>query len=91
MTSTMAEITPKQMDNRAKTGTTSAPSASPSTERMRRHRRRKLKRLRCVTVELFESEIDELIARGLLVEEERLTPSAVTAALHRFLDRNLKR
>jgi hypothetical protein len=38
---------------------------SPAAERMRRHRQRRRDGLRCLTVELRDREIDELIRRGL--------------------------
>jgi len=46
-------------------------SCSPAAERMRRHRQRRRDRLRCVTVELRETEIEALIYRGLLKWETR--------------------
>jgi hypothetical protein len=45
---------------------TDSPNISAAAERMRRHRDRRRKRLRCVTIELRESEIVALVRRGLL-------------------------
>jgi hypothetical protein len=44
-------------------------SISAARERMRRHRQRRRDKLRCLLIELRESEIDELIRRGLLPPE----------------------
>jgi hypothetical protein len=44
---------------------------SPAAERMRRHRLRKKDRLRCLTIELREREVDALIRKGLLKPEAR--------------------
>ena len=40
-------------------------------ERMRRHRQRRRDRLRCLTIELYETEVDALIQQGLLKAETR--------------------
>ena len=63
---------------------------SRAAERMRRHRQRRKEGLRCLTVELRESEVHTLVTRGLLSESLRDEPDAVRDALHRFLDRTLK-
>jgi hypothetical protein len=62
---------------------------SLAAERMRRHRQRRRKGLRCLMVELREMEIDSLINRGLLMRENRQDNSAVRKALYTFLDRVL--
>jgi hypothetical protein len=51
--------------------TANPPTAAPATrsaaaERMRRHRERRRDGLRCVTIELRETEIDALTRRGFL-------------------------
>jgi hypothetical protein len=70
--------------------TTTAPVArSPAAERMRLHRERKRQGLRCLTIELRETEIDALIREGLLKSETRNDPSAVSNALYAFLDGTL--
>ena len=62
---------------------------SPAAERMRRHRERRRDGLRCVLIELRETEIDVLVHKGLLKSETRNDPSAVIEALYAFLDRTL--
>jgi hypothetical protein len=56
---------------------------------MRRHRERRHKGLRCLMIQLRETEVDALILQGLLQSEMRNNPSAVKTALYRFLDRTL--
>jgi hypothetical protein len=71
-----------------------APSVAAITsggaERMRRHRQRRKDGLRCLTVELRDSEVHTLVTRGLLSESHRNEPNAILEALYRFLDRALK-
>jgi hypothetical protein len=62
---------------------------SPAAERMRRHRQRRRDGLRCLRVELRETEIDALIRMQLLKPETRNNARAVTAALYAYLDRAL--
>jgi hypothetical protein len=74
--------------------TTNAPTALPMTrsaaaERMRLHRERRRQGLRCLTIELRETEIDALIRKELLKSETRNDPSAIIDALYVFLDRTL--
>ena len=57
-----------------------------SAERMRRHRGRRQLGLRCLTIELRETEIDVLIRRGRLAPDSRGDLLAVRKALHGFLD-----
>ena len=64
-------------------------SSSPAAERMRRHRQRRKKGLRCVTIQLFESEINVLVSRGLLAQEARGDRRAVRAAMHHHLKKTL--
>jgi hypothetical protein len=45
--------------------------------------------MRCLTIELRETEIEALIRRGLLKSETRNDPSAVTKALYAHLDGTL--
>ena len=65
-------------------------SRSPGAERMRRHRDRRQKGLRCVRIELRETEIDVLIGRGRLADDSRGDLAAVRKALHGFLDDHLR-
>jgi hypothetical protein len=62
---------------------------SPAAERMRRHRQRRRDGLRCLRVELRETEIDALIRMRLLKSEMRNDAGAVTAALYSYFDRAL--
>ena len=74
--------------------TTNPPTATPATrsaaaERMRRHRERRRDGLRCLTIELRETEIDALVRRGLINSETRNDPGAMMDALYAFLDNML--
>ena len=69
--------------------TTDAVPRSPAAERMRRSRERRRNRMRCLTIELRETEIDELIRKGLLKSETRNDPRAVRDALYAHLDDTL--
>jgi hypothetical protein len=62
---------------------------TPAAIRMRLYRDRRRKELRCVTIEVRETEIDILVQRGLLLGEMRHDPIAVRDALHSFLDQTL--
>jgi hypothetical protein len=62
---------------------------SAAALRMRRHRERRQHGLRCMTIELRETEIDALIRRGLLRDDARHDPQAVKKAFYGFLDRTL--
>jgi len=65
------------------------PNRSAAAERMRIHRERRRKGLRCLTVELRETEIDTLIRNGFLNLEMRNDQIAIRDALHSFLDEAL--
>jgi hypothetical protein len=69
--------------------TTDPVPRSPAAERMQRHRKRKRQGLRCVTIQLRETEIDVLIGKGLLVADARNDPRAVRKAVHTHFDRTL--
>jgi hypothetical protein len=62
---------------------------SAAAERMRLHRERKRLGLRCLTVELRETEIEALIHGGLLKAETRNDMAAVRKALYEHLDHTL--
>jgi hypothetical protein len=62
---------------------------SAAAERMRAHRERRRKGLRCVTIELRATEINELIRKGLLSGHASQDESAIRTALHRHLDSTL--
>jgi hypothetical protein len=63
-----------------------ASKPSAATLRMRRHRERRRDGLRCVTIELRETEIDALIRKSLLKECARNDYRAVLSAFYGFLD-----
>jgi len=62
---------------------------SAAAERMRLHRERRRNGLRCLTIELRETEIEALIRIGFLRAEMRNDPSAVSKALYGYFDRTL--
>ena len=64
-------------------------SISPAALRMRRHRKRRRDGLRCLTVQLRESEIDVLVFRGMLHPEMRNNQSAILKALYTHFDQTL--
>jgi hypothetical protein len=66
--------------------TTEPAAPSAAAERMRRHRQRRRDGLRCLMIELRETEIDALIRNGLLPPENRHDCDAVQSALYAFLD-----
>jgi hypothetical protein len=63
----------------------SGSSISPAAERMRRHRQRRSEGLRCLVLELRETEIDALIRMKYLKPEMRNNAGAITNAM--YLDR----
>jgi hypothetical protein len=74
--------------------TTNPPTSTPAprsavAERMRRHRERRRDGLRCVTIELRETEIDALVRNGFLKADTRKDPYAIEMALYEFLERTL--
>ena len=70
---------------------TSAPASpiSLAAARMRRHRKLRREGLRCLTVQLRETEIEALIHKGLLQFETRHRKNAIINALHDFFDLTL--
>jgi len=62
---------------------------SAAAERMRLHRERQRQGLRCVTIELRESEIDTLVHRAFLEAEDRNDKYSVRRALYQHLDQTL--
>ena len=62
---------------------------STSTERMRLHRQRRRNQLRCITVELRDQEVLELVRRGFIKPEEQIFPLAIRDALYLHLDHSL--
>ena len=68
-----------------------APSStcSAAAKRMCYHRERRREGFRCVTIELRETEIDELNRRKLLQADARNDVYAIREALHAHFDRTL--
>ena len=56
---------------------------------MRLHRERRRQGLRCLMIELRETEIDVLVGRGLLNSETRHDSHVVREALYAHLDQTL--
>jgi len=64
-------------------------SPNPAAERMRRHRERRREGLRCLWVELHETELDGLVLNGLLEPGLRYDPNAIADALYAHRERTL--
>ena len=64
-------------------------SRSAAAQRMRAHRKRRKAGLRCLTIELRETEVTELIRRKLLEADARHDKKAVRMALYQHLDDTL--
>jgi hypothetical protein len=62
---------------------------SAGAVRMARYRDRRRNGLRCITIELRETEIDALIRRGGLAPDSRADMAAVRKALYSWLDQAL--
>ena len=70
--------------------TTPPIACSAAAERMRVLRQRRKEGLRCLTIELRETEVDVLIRRGLLEANARNDRLAVMNALHAHLEVSLR-
>jgi hypothetical protein len=81
--------TPQDAEMTAIPPTTEPAARTAAAERMRRHRQRRRDGLRCLTIELRETEIDALIRKGLLASENRHDCDSVQSAFYAFLDRAL--
>jgi hypothetical protein len=68
---------------------TNGPAAATAAQRMRLHRERRRAGLRCLVIELRETEIDVLVAKGLLNSETRHDSHVVREALYAYLDQTL--
>jgi hypothetical protein len=71
-------------------GTLAAPRGAGAL-RMARHRKRRRDGLRCLRIEIRESEIDALIELGLLRNDARRDRNAILSAVYAFFDRTLGR
>ena len=69
--------------------TTPTIACSAAARRMRAQRQRRRAGLRCIVVQLRETEIDELIRKGLLQADARNDVYAVRDAMHAHFDRTL--
>lgn len=58
---------------------------------MRRSRDRRRQGLRCLTIELRETEVTALVRKGLLMPENKGQQASILAALYEFLERTLGR
>jgi len=65
------------------------PTLSLAAQRMRLCRKRRSKGLRCLTIQLRETEIESLVRMGLLKAEMCHDADAIVKAIHVFLDRTL--
>jgi hypothetical protein len=66
-----------------------AQTSRSAVDRMRAHRERRRLGLRCLTVQLRETEIDVLISKGLLKPEARNDTRAIIQAVHHHFDKTL--
>ena len=66
-----------------------AKRSSSVAHRMRLYRARKLAGLRCLTLEVRETEIAALVRRGLLRADSQTDDNAVRDAFYSLLDRSL--
>lgn len=62
---------------------------SSSAERMRQHRERKKSGMRCLMIELRETEINALIQKGFLNADARNDKSEIADAIYAYFDREL--
>ena len=87
--SPLARVLSERMTQMPEMVVTTATAARSTAARMRLHRERRRAGLRCLTIELRETEIDVLIGKGLLSGEMRNDPRVVCQALYAHLDRTL--
>jgi hypothetical protein len=64
---------------------------SPGALRMSRFRDRRRRGLHCVTLQIWEREIEALVRRGLLAPGKQGDRLAIVEAMHRLLDVTLLR
>jgi hypothetical protein len=65
------------------------PIPNSAAERMRRHRERRREGLRCLWIELHETELNALVRTGLLEPKSRHDENAIADALYAHLERTL--
>ena len=73
----------------ANTPTTAPATRAAAAERMRAHRQRRRDGLRCLTIELRNTEIDALIRKGMLKTDARNDRDAILNALYAHLEHTL--
>jgi len=69
---------------------TAPATRSAAAERMRRHRKRRQAGLRCITIQVWDQEIETLVRRGLLPIEMRNDLYEIREALYAHLNRTLR-
>ena len=67
-----------------------AKRSSSVAHRMRLYRARKLAGLRCLTLEVRETEIAALVRKGLLSADSQTDAKAIRDAFYSLLDRSLR-
>ena len=70
------------------TSSEGVPVVSAGARRMRWYRERRRRGITCIKVQMRRSEVEALIACGLLQPAQRQDRNALAAALHRYLDEN---
>jgi len=65
------------------------PQCLDHASRMRQHRERRRAGMRCLTIELRETEIDALIRKGFLKAQTRNDKSEIAEAIYAYFDREL--
>jgi len=70
--------------------TTPYMSFTSSGRRMRLHRERRRDGMRCLTVEIHDSEVEALVRHGLLAGEARHDVNAIADAFYAHLERTLR-
>jgi hypothetical protein len=68
---------------------TDVPAIRAAGDRVRRHRERRRRGMRCLTIEIHDREIDALVRHGLLDDGEREDTEAILAALREYLGNTL--
>jgi hypothetical protein len=79
------------MDKDRIAGATGALPPLTAAERMRAHRQRRRDGLRCLTIELRETEIDALARNGFLKPHARNDLRSIEMALYEFFEHVLDR
>lgn len=78
------------MTDSCTTDISGSPLRPTSAERTRLYRERRRKGLRCIWIEIRDTEITELARRGLLPEADRDDPVAISRAIGKWLDQSLR-